>query len=623
MRAAAHAMHLKTALGQDDDGPFYTMPLIEGQTLQEAIEEFHGDENLSRDSGQGSLRFRALLQKFATVCDTVAYAHGQGVVHRDLKPSNIMLGRYGESLVMDWGLAKHFSSEDADDEQEIDGPSPTLSPDALTATGAVLGTPQYMSPEQAKGLPTGPASDIFNLGLILYAILTGVPAFEEASLEGGDPLKAVRDATVLPPRDRDPHLPRALNAICLKALAARPEDRYISARDVGRDLENWMADEPVTAYRRRWPERLAVWARRHRAWVQAGTAALILVTGVSIAASLGMNSARRRATESARAEAAARKHAVESGEGALKALHQAKKLTAMLTLDNGLRLCEQGKISQGLLHLARSLRELPDGETDYQRVIRTNLALWSRQTHRLRFSVQPEGVVDIERIAFSPDGRRFLTAGRDEAARRGEIRLWDTASGEPIGPAIPHPLGIWTLAVSPDGKTILSGSGDFGDLAREVRLWEVAPEHPSSRVLPHPASVLAAVLSPDGKKVLTGCADGTARVWDAANGKLIGPVLSHPKAVEAVAFGPDGKIALTGSVDQTAKLWDVSSGRPIGAPMKHPSEVFAVSFSPNGKMILTASKDGTVRLWIAETTQATGIVLRHPYSIRDNETFLA
>ncbi len=383
-----------------------------------------------------------------------------------------------------------------------------------------------------------------------------------------------------------------------------------------------MADEPVTAYRRRWGEQLTFWARRHRAWVQAGTAALILVTVVSIAAFLGMDAARRKATELARAEAAARKHAVESEEGALKALHQAKKLTAMLTLDNGLHLCQEGKVSQGILRLARSLRELPDGETDLQRVIRTNLALWSRQTHRLRFSVQPEGVVDIERIAFSPDGRRFFTAGRDEVARRGEIRLWETASGEPIGPAIPHPVGIWALAVSPDGKTILSGSGDFGDRAREVRLWETAPEHPSSRVLPHPAPPLAAVLSSDGKKVLTGCADGNARVWDAASGKHIGPVLSHSKAVEAVAFSPDGKIALTGSIDQTARLWDVLSGEPIGATMEHSSGVFAPSFSPDGRMIVTATKDGAARLWYAETTQATGVVLRHPYSIRDNEASL-
>ena len=610
-------------LGQDSDGPFYTMPLIEGQTLEEGIEEFHGDESLNRDSGQGSLRFRELLQKFTTVCDTVAFAHDQGVVHRDLKPSNIMLGRYGETLVMDWGLAKRVGNEDSDDEADGQAPSPSPSPQTLTATGAVLGTPQYMSPEQARGLTTGPASDVFNLGLILYAILTGSPAFEEASLEGADPLNAVRDAAIRPPRDRDPRLPRPLDSICMKALAAQPDDRYASARDLGRDLEKWMADEPVTAYRRRWRERLAVWARRHRAWVHAGTVALLLVTTVSIAALLGTDSVRRRATKAARAEAAARKKAVESEQDALGALHQARKLTAMLTLDTGLNLCEQGKVSHGILYLARSLREVPEGETDLQRVIQSNLAAWGRETHRLRFSVQHAGVVDIDRIAFSPDGRTFMTACRNAATSRGEIRHWDTSSGKPIGPVLPHPIGIWALAVSPNGKTVLSGSGDFEDMERKVRLWEVTPEHPSSRVLPHPASVFAAVFSPDGKIVLTGCADGTARLWDATSGKLVGPSFSHQKAVEAVAFSPDQKTVLTGSIDQTARLWDASTGKPIGAPMKHQSGVFAASFSPSGKMILTASRDGAVRLWDAETTQPTGIVLRHPYSIRDNASTLA
>ncbi len=175
------------ALGQDDAGPFYTMPLIEGQTLQQAIGAFHGDQSLTRGSGQRSLRFRELLRKLTTVCDTVAYAHDQGVVHRDLKPSNIMLGRYGETLVMDWGLAKHFEAENPAGEHEVEAPSPSDWSEGLTATGAVMGTPQYMSPEQARGLPAGPASDVFNLGLILYAVLSGTPAFEAASLRGPDP----------------------------------------------------------------------------------------------------------------------------------------------------------------------------------------------------------------------------------------------------------------------------------------------------------------------------------------------------------------------------------------------------------------------------------------------------
>src|SRR5262249_54023633 len=100
-------------LGEDEDGPFYTMPFIEGQTLQQAIHAFHGDDSLRRDPGRRRLKFRGLLQQFIAACNTVAYAHDQGVVHRDLKPSNVMLGPYGETLVLDWGLAKRLGSDDA------------------------------------------------------------------------------------------------------------------------------------------------------------------------------------------------------------------------------------------------------------------------------------------------------------------------------------------------------------------------------------------------------------------------------------------------------------------------------------------------------------------------------
>ncbi len=263
-------------LGHDDDGPFYTMPFIRGQTLLEALEAFERDDPVWRNPGPCSLKFRGLLQQFVTVCNTMAYAHDEGIIHRDLKPSNIMLGPYGEALVMDWGLAKPFhrdgSPAEPQDEEEA-APSPSPSPDDLTATGIVLGTPQYMSPEQARGQPAGPASDIFSLGLILYAILTGKSAFDDANPRGAAALIALREPAVVPPRQRDPRLPPALEAICLKALAARPQERYPSARILAEDIAKWLADEPVSAWREPWPVRARRWVKRHRTAVAATAAA--------------------------------------------------------------------------------------------------------------------------------------------------------------------------------------------------------------------------------------------------------------------------------------------------------------------------------------------------------------
>jgi tetratricopeptide (TPR) repeat protein len=202
-------------------------------------------------------------------------------VHRDLKPSNVMLGPYGETLVMDWGLAKSVG-EAATSEGDGGSPSPAPEAEELTATGVVLGTPQYMSPEQARGEPVGPAGDIFGLGLILYAILTGKSAFEESSFRGVDPLQAVREAAIVPPRRREPGLPPALEAVCLKALAARPEGRYTTARALADDVTRWLGGEPVTAWREPVSMKARRWARRHRTAVAA-----VLVALVAGAAGLG------------------------------------------------------------------------------------------------------------------------------------------------------------------------------------------------------------------------------------------------------------------------------------------------------------------------------------------------
>jgi serine/threonine-protein kinase len=301
------------ALGEDGEGPFYTMPFIEGETLQEAIHKLHENE-AGQDPSRRGLALKNLLRRFITVCDTMAYAHDQGVVHRDLKPSNIMLGPYGETFVMDWGLAKRYigESDEADPLDELPDPSP--SPGDLTAIGAVLGTPQYMSPEQDSGRPVGRASDLYSLGVILYAILTSKSPYHESP--PSDPLKPVREAALVPPRQHDANVPRALEAICLRAMAAQPLDRYATARDLGEDVARWLADEPVSAYRDGISARLGRWARRHRASVQAAALALLVIAVLASTAAVIVDQARRRveiarsrATQSLAAEQVAKAEA--------------------------------------------------------------------------------------------------------------------------------------------------------------------------------------------------------------------------------------------------------------------------------------------------------------------------
>jgi serine/threonine protein kinase/Tfp pilus assembly protein PilF len=275
-------------LGSYPDGrPFYAMRFIRGDSLQEAIQRFHAPQQPGHDPQARNLAFRQLLGRFVDVCQAVAYAHSRGVLHRDLKPGNVMLGKYGETLVVDWGLAKAVGQADAAPDSAATLPQP-LRP-ALTGgltptmTGSALGTPAFMSPEQAAGRldQLGPASDVYSLGATLYCLLTG-----RAPISGSDVQAALKRAQLGefdPPRKLRPDVPRAVEAVCLKAMALRPADRYASPGALADDVERWLADEPVRA----WPEPLAVkagrWVRRHKPLVS-GMAAALLVTAVALTA---------------------------------------------------------------------------------------------------------------------------------------------------------------------------------------------------------------------------------------------------------------------------------------------------------------------------------------------------
>lgn len=221
------------SLGRDDQGhPCYAMRFIRGRTLEEAIGEFHEGEAARGDSIEQYHALRGLIRRLESVCNTIAYAHSRGALHCDIKPKNIMLGKYGETLVVDWGLARPFdrSQEDRARGEETLVPSSGES-GPWTPIDGVVGTPAYMSPEQSEGRwdLVGPASDVYSLGATLYAILVGRPPFSGHHVLGV--LDDVRRGDFPPPRQVRPQVPRALDAICCKAMALKIEDRYATALD--------------------------------------------------------------------------------------------------------------------------------------------------------------------------------------------------------------------------------------------------------------------------------------------------------------------------------------------------------------------------------------------------------
>jgi serine/threonine protein kinase len=264
-------------------GPFYTMRFVRGRTLAAAIKQYH---ERRRANEAGPLELRELLNHFVAVCNAVAFAHSRGVLHRDLKPGNVVLGDFGEVIVLDWGLAKLKGATETQTSLLPVSVNQESSRDA-TLQGQALGTPSYMPPEQAEGRVDliDERSDVYGLGAVLYDIPTGEPPFD-----GPDTptvlIQVVADEPP-PPRRKAPETPKPLEAVCLKALAKKPAGRYPTVKELARDVERWLGDEPVSVFLEPVLVKTGRWVKQHRQAVS--VAAVLLFAALPLLILLALN----------------------------------------------------------------------------------------------------------------------------------------------------------------------------------------------------------------------------------------------------------------------------------------------------------------------------------------------
>jgi serine/threonine protein kinase/tetratricopeptide (TPR) repeat protein len=274
--------------------PFYAMKLVEGRSFEELLE----------DAEDLSARL-ALLPHLIAVAEAVAYAHGRRVVHRDLKPANVVVGAFGETVVVDWGLARDLGADPADaGVARVDLRKESDS--GATVAGTILGTPHYMSPEQARGLPVDERADVYALGAMLYFLLTGAPP--HAGSSGQEVLASAMSGGIDPVDRREPDAPPDLVAIVNKAMAASPEDRYPTALELAADVRRFQTGQLVSAYSYSLRDLVRRFVARHRAEVVVAAAlSAILVAAVVIGFVAVRRQARVAEAERDRAQLAAQR----------------------------------------------------------------------------------------------------------------------------------------------------------------------------------------------------------------------------------------------------------------------------------------------------------------------------
>ena len=634
-------------LGLDQRGKVYfTMRLVKGRTANEVFAD-------AREETNDWTTTRA-LEVILKVCDTMAYAHDKGVLHRDLKPANVMVGRFGEVYVMDWGLAKVLGQSDRHDLRIATQPGTGASvlatarqrdsegetgSSVVSMDGQQLGTPSYMAPEQARSEELDQRADVYSIGAMIYELLTGrapytVPGARQPAY------RVLNDVVDGPPKrieDLQKGVPAELVAIVERAMARERGDRYANVLDLAADLRAFLAQRVVRAYRTGALVEIHLWVRRNR-----GLAAAVAVAALTlVAGTLGTLSFARQAE--ARAQQVSQLSSQQAGqlkEASWSAFHRADRLLSTFARDTGPSFGAGSR--EGLLLLAQALTFDPTNEVAWQRFAAEAAARGENGLLAIpELSLPHDDPVSLAK--FSPDGALVATTSG------GSARLWDASSGRLLR-ELPHQSEVADLSFSPDGSHLLTASG------HTVQLWETASGRPLA-AMELGGKVDEVAFAPRGQHVslLGKHASGRSTMWvvDAAlrmrcferqgkrslwgatwspDGRLLAvsewlrgtQVYDVPKGDELASiedwgldatFSPDGKQIVVANIAGSTTIRDAATGRTLTTLDGLADNISRVAFSPDGIRLLT-TKERTARSWDTKT----GTLLRsleHPAKVDD------